>query len=295
MRDGTLRGECVRCGWECLGVVPVRFAHQYFGAIHFVAKEANAIQRSQVQFIENIASQIGLYIYSIAAVKEKDGEFQEIVQRIIHDLRSPLTSIKGFSELIALKYSDRLKDDVPEMVERISRNADYIEHLIQGFGDFAHSTCGAEEHSETIDLKEFFLNLVLEMDLPRKEEVEMKFEENIPLINYPPFTLKRILSNLIGNAVKYTPGDRRPVIEIGCQKKDIFYQVSVKDSGMGIKADETEKIFYPLYRSRAAANVRGSGLGLSICRKLVEKYGGTIWVYSDNGQGSTFYFTVPKL
>ena len=64
---------------------------------------------------------------------------------------------------------------------------------------------------------------------------------------------------------------------------------------MGIKADETEKIFHPLYRSSKAANIRGSGLGLSICRKLVEKYGGTIWVYSDNGQGSTFYFTVPKI
>ena len=198
-------------------------------------KEANAIQRSQVRFVENIASQIGLYIHSIAAVKEKDVEFQEIVQRIIHDLRSPLTSIKGFSDLITLKYSDRLEDDVPEMVERISRNAEYIEHFIQSFGDFAHSTGGAKELSETIDLKEFVLNLVSEMDLPRKEEVEIKFEENIPLIEYPPFCLKRILSNLIGNAVKYTPDDRTPVIEIGCQEKDIFYQVSVKDSGHGHK------------------------------------------------------------
>ncbi len=294
MRDGVLRGECVRCGWECLGVVPIRFGHQYFGAIHFVHKEANGIQRSQVRFVENIASQIGLYIHSIAAVKEKDVEFQEIVQRIIHDLRSPLTSIKGFSDLITLKYSDRLEDDIPEMVERISRNAEYIEHLIHSFGDFAHSTGGVKEHSETIDLKGFILNLVSEMDLPRKEEVEIKFEENIPFIEYPPFCLKRILSNLIGNAVKYTPADRTPVIEVGCQEKDIFYQVSVKDSGMGVKADETEKIFHPLYRSSKAANIRGSGLGLSICKKLVEKRGGTIWVYSDKGQGSTFYFTVPK-
>jgi signal transduction histidine kinase len=294
MRTGVLRGECVRCGWECLGVVPIRFAHQYFGVIHFVAREANAIRGKQVQFIENIASQVGLYIHSIAAGKEKDGEFQEIVQRIIHDLRSPLTSIKGFSELITLKYSDRLQDDVPDMVERISRNAEYIEHLIQGFGDFASSTGGVEEPSETIDLKEFVLNLVTEMDLPGKEEVELKFEENIPLIEYPPFCLKRILSNLINNAVKYTPESRTPVVQIGCQEKDIFYQVSVKDSGPGIRADETEKVFYPLYRSRDAANIRGSGLGLSICKKLVEKYGGTIWVYSDEGRGSTLYFTVPK-
>jgi signal transduction histidine kinase len=293
MRTGSFRGECVRCGWGSLGVVPVRFAHQYFGVIHFVHREASAIQRKQVRFIENIASQIGLYIHSIAAGKEKDGEFQEIVQRIIHDLRSPLTSIKGFSELITLKYSDRLNDDVQKMVERISSNAEYIEHLIQGFGDFANSTGGAEEHPETIDLKEFVLNLVSEMDLPRKGEIEIKFEENVPLIEYPPFSLKRILSNLIGNAAKYT-GDRTPVIEIGCEEKDIFYQLSVKDSGPGINADETEKIFYPLYRSREAANIRGSGLGLSICKKLVEKCGGTIWVYSDKGQGSTFYFTVPK-
>jgi signal transduction histidine kinase len=293
MRTGKFRGECVRCGWECLGVVPVRFAHRYFGSIQFVSRE-NVVQRSQVQFIENIASQIGLYIHSIEAGKEKDGEFQEIVQRIIHDLRNPLTSIKGFSELIALKYTDRLNDDVPEMVERISSNAEYIEHLIQRFGDFANSTGGAIEHPEMIDLKAFVLNLVSEMDLPRKEEVEIKFDENIPVIEYPPFTLKRILSNLIANGVKYTPDDRAPVIEIGCEEKDIFYQVSVKDSGQGIKADEAEKIFYPLYRSREAANIRGSGLGLSICKKLVEKCGGTIWVYSEKGRGSTFYFTVPK-
>ncbi|MGC2423541.1 MAG: HAMP domain-containing sensor histidine kinase [Nitrospirota bacterium] len=295
MRTGKFRGECVRCGWECLGVVPVRFAHRYFGAIHFVAREASAIQRRQVQFIENVASEIGLYIHSIAAGKEKEGELLAVVQRIIHDLRSPLTSIKGFSELITLKYSDRLKDDVPVMVERIYSNAEYIEHLIASFGDFANSTGRVEEHPETIDLKEFVLNLVSEMDLPTKEDVEIKFEENIPLIEYPPFSLKRILSNLISNAVKYTPGDRRPVIEIGCQEKDIFYQFSVKDSGPGINTDDLEKIFYPLYRSREAANIPGSGLGLSICKKLVEKCGGTIWAYSDKGKGSTFYFTVPKV
>jgi signal transduction histidine kinase len=294
MKTGVFRGECVRRGWECLGVVPVRFAHQYFGVIHFVAREASAIQEKQVRFIENIASQIGLYIHSIAAGKEKDSEFQEVVQRIIHDLRSPLTSIKGFSELITLKYAGRLDDDIPDMVERISRNADYIEHLIHGFGDFAGSTGGPEEPAKKIDLKQFVLNLVSEMDLPGKEGLEIKFGDNIPVIEYPPFSLKRILSNLINNAVKYTPEGRKPVIEIGCQEKDIFYQVSVKDSGPGIRADETEKIFYPLYRSRDAANIRGSGLGLSICKKLVERYGGTIWVYSDEGRGSTFYFTVPK-
>ena len=147
MRTGAFRGECVRCGWEYLGVVPIRFAHHYFGAIHFVDREGSRIKKKQVRFVENVASELGVYLQTNAAGKEKEDELLTVVERIIHDLRSPLTSIKGFSELITLKYSDRLKDDVPAMVERIYSNAEYIEHLIQSFGDFAQSAGGAEESS----------------------------------------------------------------------------------------------------------------------------------------------------
>ena len=294
MREGTFRGECVRRGWDVLGVVPIRFAHRHFGVIHFVSKEEGGIGQERFKFIENIASALGLFLHANSAASEKENEFLAVVQKIIHDLKNPLTAIQGFSELIAVKYLDRHKDDLRDMVERILRNAEYIEHLVNGFGEFAHYVGHKEERSEEIDLRKFVPGIVSDMDLPEKNNLEIKIDENIPAISYPSFSLRRILSNLIGNAVKYTPEDRRPKVEIGCEYKEDFYQVWVKDSGSGINADEVEKVFWPLYRSAEVKNIRGSGLGLSICRKLVEKHGGTIWVYSDKGKGSTFHFTIPK-
>ncbi len=294
MREGKFRGECVRRGWECLGIVPIRFAHQYFGVIHFVDKDADSIGPERVKFIENIASALGLFLHATAIGREKEHEFLAVVQKIIHDLRNPLTAIQGFSELIAIKYSDLHNDDVRDMVDRISKNAEYIEQLVNGFGEFANYASHKEEQSEQIDLSKFVPSLISNMDLPGKDDLEINISENISVINYPSFSLRRILSNLIGNAVKYNPGDRRPVIYIECQEKDTFYQISVKDSGFGINADEVEKVFWPLYRSADVKNISGSGLGLSICKKLVEKHGGKIWVYSDKGKGSTFHFTLPK-
>ncbi len=294
MKEGTYRGECVRRGWDVLGVVPIRFAHQHFGVIHFVSKEEGGIGQEQLKFIENIASVIGLFLHADSAAREKENEFLAVVQKIIHDLKNPLTAIQGFSELIAVKYLDQDNDDVRDMVERILRNAEYIEHLVNGFGEFAHYTGHNVERSVKIDLREFVPGIVSDMDLLGKDSLEIKISGNTPVILYPSFSLRRILSNLIGNAVKYTPEDRVPKVEIGCYEKEDFYQVWVKDSGSGINADEVEKVFWPLYRSTDVKNIQGSGLGLSICKKLVEKHGGNIWVYSDKGKGSTFHFTIPK-
>ena len=133
------------------------------------------------------------------------------------------------------------------------------------------------------------------MDIPGKDKVEIKFEENLPIIEYPPFSLKRILSNLITNAVKYTPEDRTPVIEIGCEEKDIFYQISVKDHGAGIKADDVEKVFYPLYRAREMSNVRGSGLACPSAESSLKNTAARYGSIRTKARGAPFISRCPKV
>lgn len=294
MKDGSFRGECVRMGWESLLVVPVRFGHKYFGLIHTVDGKKDAFSAEDVRSVENIAGQLGLYMHGIEVGRVKEAEFFSLAQRIAHDLRSPITSTRMFAELMPMKYSSCMKPEVADMLGSITRNADYMEELVAGLSAFAKADDPSSSQPTDICLDTFLENLVDDMGLGREKDIKLAVSGAMPVLRYPAFSLKRVLTNLVTNAVKFSAPAGRAAVEISCEEKDKFYQIAVADNGIGMEPDEVERVFDPFFRTDAARDIPGTGLGLSICRKIVEKHGGRIWVYSDKGAGSTFYFTVPK-
>jgi len=293
MKTGRFRGECVRSGWESLALVPIRFWHKYHGLIHVVDGKKGCFPQERVQFLENIAAQVGLYIHSLEAKRETEKEFSSMVNRIMHDLRNPLFSTRMFAELISEKYSKGLPYEVTDFLDRMTRNFNYMEELISALSGFSIICDPDNKDVREIELGVFIRTVVEDMALPDNASVRFEVPDGAK-IRYAPLCLKRVLSNLVSNAVKYSSHREAPEVVIGCHEKDLFYQVSVADNGMGMDESEAEKVFYPFYRTDAAAKIPGTGLGLSTCKKIVEKKGGNIWVYSDKGAGSTFYFTVPK-
>jgi signal transduction histidine kinase len=294
MRAGRFRGECVRSGWESLALVPIRFGHKSFGLIHAVDRVKGSFTKERVQFIENVAAQVGLYMNVLGSKKDLEEEFSSLVKRVMHDIRNPLFSTKMFAELITTKYDGNLDPEVMDFLSRISRNADYMDELVSGLSNFAAAFDPEKLEKKEIDLVRFVRTLISDMAVPGNAEVRVALTDDAYKVSYPPLSLKRVLSNLLANALKYSSNREAPEVVIDCEDKNIFYQISVSDNGMGIDESDVEKVFHPFYRTDDAAKIPGTGLGLAICKKIVEKNGGKIWVYSDKGKGSMFYFTVPK-
>jgi signal transduction histidine kinase len=294
MKRGRFRGECVRSGWESLALVPIRFAHRYFGLIHVVDKEKGSFPPDRVRFLENVAAPLGLYMHSLETQAEREREFSSLIRRVMHDLRSPLVSTKLFSELIADKYSEHLDPEVSDFIARISRNADYMDRLIADLNSFALAYDSGHADKKEVDLCSFVPALVKDQYPPENSDAKIIVPNDLPKVKYSPLGLRRLLTNLINNAVKYSGGVKPSTVEIACQEKETFFQLSVSDNGMGIAPSEVDRVFDPFYRSDDVKDIPGTGLGLSICRKIVERHGGKMWAFSDKGKGSTFYFTVPK-
>jgi signal transduction histidine kinase len=116
--------------------------------------------------------------------------------------------------------------------------------------------------------------------------------DTLPAMLVDPTKMSRVLRNLISNAIKYRHADRTPKVHISCKQADAELQIAVSDNGCGIPDDQRDSVF-ELYRRLHGKDVAGSGIGLSVCRRIVERHGGRIWIESVPGQGSTVYFTIP--
>ncbi|HEU4597258.1 MAG TPA: ATP-binding protein [Pyrinomonadaceae bacterium] len=232
-----------------------------------------------------------------AKLRELSEMKEEFLALTTHDLRSPLTVISG---VINFFTSGRLGDLTPEqknMVSMMERNTQSLIELVNDLLDASKLESGTMR----LDLASIELGgLVQELHegmIPMAREKEITLEESVPE-DLPPLSadrpkLRRVLVNLLSNALKFTPKGGR--VEVSATVEGRFVRVSVADSGVGIAPEDMERLFdkYEQARSRATRSEKGTGLGLYITRQLVELHGGTIEAHSELGKGSTFSFTIP--
>lgn len=298
MKEGSMtglyRGECVRRDWESFALVPVRFAGKYYGLVQVVDSRKDILPPGKIRLVENVAGQLGLYIHFIQSGEERERELSYLIRRVMHDLKTPLSTISMYADLIFAEHGGALGPEVSDYVGRMSRNASYMAGLVSSLGSFSDSLGLAELPKEEIPLDEFLADVVRDVDAGGYRGVEIVIQDGMPVVRYASVYLRRVFINLLTNTVKFSSLNPSPKVEIGCEEKDKFYQIYVSDNGMGMKDGDVEKVFLPFYRTSGAKGIDGTGLGLPICRKIVERCGGEIWVYSTEGEGSTFYFTVPK-
>jgi two-component system phosphate regulon sensor histidine kinase PhoR len=125
-----------------------------------------------------------------------------------------------------------------------------------------------------------------------ESKADIKVHDDIANIDFDPTQLRQVISNLLCNAIKYSAPERKPKIEIGGRLEENDAIIWVQDNGMGISEENQKKIFQPFFRVKR--DKEGTGVGLSIVKKIIEKNGGKLWVESNPGNGSTFFFTIPK-
>jgi PAS domain S-box-containing protein len=233
---------------------------------------------------------------SLEELKKLDAEKDRFITIAAHELKTPLTSIHGFTQL--LQKEDVIKDIEAHnrYLKIINQDTDRLENLVTDILDLSKADLGTIKLIiEKVNLYEVIESLKEGMKL-RSEDKGLKIffdiEKGLPTIDTDREKLVRILLNLVDNAIKYTP---RGSIKVNVRKIDSQIQFSVADTGIGIPKKHFKNIFTRFYQvaSPYARKVEGIGLGLSICKELVQVMGGKIWFKSKFGKGTTFYFTLP--
>ncbi len=227
-------------------------------------------------------------------LQDKNLELERFAFISSHDLKVPLKNIIGFSALTSNSIKDANFDSASDYLDIINTNARRMDHLIEDTleiisYDKKHSKC------KKVNLDKVF-DQVIELIAGTIEERNVKIikHKKLPKIKAIKSEMLSCFKNLIENAIKYNESEN-PSIEIDFSTSGDNHYLSFKDNGIGLKEDQYEAIFEMYHRLVRQDDYEGTGLGLPICKKIVEKIGGKIWVESEVGKGSTFYVELPKM
>ncbi len=224
-------------------------------------------------------------------LKASNEQLQQFVTAAAHDLRAPLSSASVYTELLALRHAGQIDAEGQEVLGYVRSGVRRILRLVDDLLAYAQATHFELENDKQTPI-ENALNTVLENLRSEIERTEATITaEKLSVVAAHEAHLIQLLQNLIGNALKYY-GTIPPQIRVSCEDTESEWVVSVSDNGVGIEPAYTEEIFKPFKRLHGEDRP-GSGIGLATCQKIVAGYGGRIWVTSQPGKGSTFFFSLP--
>ncbi len=225
------------------------------------------------------------------ALIRSNQELQRFAYVASHDLQTPLRSIASFTQLLEDSLHERAKPRELDWMGRIVQNTRKMERLIASLLEYARVGASTRAFVD-VDLNRVVAN-VLETMQPQLLECGAEIvADKLPVVHGEPTQLAQLFQNLIGNAIKYRSA-LPPQIEIRAEQCGSERCISVKDNGIGIDERFREQIFEPFKRLHTDRHYMGTGVGLAICRRVVERHGGRLWVKSKRDEGSTFYFTLP--
>ncbi|TVR37377.1 MAG: GHKL domain-containing protein, partial [Balneolaceae bacterium] len=226
-------------------------------------------------------------------LEEKNRELEEFAYTASHDLKEPLRMIRSFLKLLDDRYSDIIDE----------KGKKYIQFAVSGAQKMTAFIDDLLEYSRVGRLYSAFEKTDISLILDDVSETLINDEvskeavisySGMPVVKVVPVSIKMLFNNLISNALKYQDSGNRPEINIKCVELDSHWQFSVSDNGIGIDEIYHEQIFQLFKRLHSGDEYSGTGMGLAICRKIVQHHGGKIWVESQPGTGTTFKFTLKK-
>jgi signal transduction histidine kinase/CheY-like chemotaxis protein len=302
--DRTLRNE----GVETYLIVPVRAEGEVLGTIQLASRTPRKFRQEEVTLLEMIGNQVGVAVQRARLYEEtrrQAGELEKASKlqadfsaMIAHDLRSPLMNITGVAEVMLEGMFGTVTEEQKKWLLRIQANSHSLVDLVSDFLDLSKLEAGyVDVNREVVDLAELIqksIETYRVLAFDKTISIRETIDPSLPSIHADPRRLDQVLSNLIGNAIKFT--GERGEIEVGARVAEAdLVQVWVKDNGEGIAADEMGQIFE---KYRQGGNVKrsahkGTGLGLVICKMIIEAHGGKIWVESEEEKGSKFLFSLP--
>jgi PAS domain S-box-containing protein len=225
-------------------------------------------------------------------LRRANSDLEQFAFTASHDLQEPLRTIKIYSELLLEDYGSELKGESAGYLHHLQNAATRMEHLVRdllAYTRVTKLTPSTEKIDSNIELQQILSDLGGSIT-----EVDAKITyDPLPPVHMDKTHFKQLFQNLISNAIKYRSFDRSPIVHIGVAWGSECHTFSVSDNGIGINPKYKEHIFGLFKRLHSHEEYSGTGIGLAICQRIVERYKGRIWVESEYGKGSTFYFTLP--
>lgn len=209
-----------------------------------------------------------------------------------HDLQEPLRSIKIYSELLSRRHGNLINPEAKEFLNFLQDGATRMEHLVRDLLSYTRASV-VEHKDETADAGQALQAALANLGGAIAETGATVTADSLPTVQAHALHLQQLFQNIIGNAIKYRSGVRVPAVHVTAHKQNGFWAFAVSDNGIGIDPQYKENVFGLFKRLHTTDQYSGTGIGLAICRRIVDRYGGRIWVESEPGKGSTFHWTLP--
>jgi two-component system sensor kinase FixL len=223
-------------------------------------------------------------------VENANRELKDFAYIVSHDLKAPLRGIKTLANWLSADYADKLDENGREQISLLSSRVDRMHNLIEG--TLQYSRVGRVKEDKTlVNLNELVLNIIDSLAPP--ENITITIDNELPVIECEPTHVTQVFQNLLSNAIKYIDKPQGE-IRVGSAEDDGFWKFNVTDNGPGIEEKHFEKIFQMFQTLSSRDDFESTGVGLTVVKKIVELNGGKIWLESKVGEGSTFFFTLPK-
>ncbi|MFB7891445.1 GAF domain-containing protein [Microbacterium sp. NPDC056044] len=294
-------------GWRSMVAVPVLRGDRIVGALVVRRRTPGEFSPDTIDFLENFAGQSALAVWNAQLFREletKSAELEvvsrhksEFLASMSHELRTPLNAVIGFSEVLLERMFGELNDRQDEYLRDILGSGRHLLQLLNDILDLSKVEAGRMElEPSTFSLRsalEYGASMVRERAARHGIHLAVDVDDDLDTVESDELRVKQVLVNLLSNAVKFTPDGGRVTVTARGSEHEIA--VAVADTGIGIAPADRERIFESFQQGRRGLqSEEGTGLGLTLCRRIVAILGGTMWLESEVGVGSTFGFTIPR-
>lgn len=255
-------------------------------------KIANETQKALINILEDYSEEKDFVEKVNIKLTSSNREMQEFAFIASHDLQEPLRTISNYIGLLQKQYNGKFDGFADQYLTTISGATFRMQSLIRDLLEY--SRIGNDKNKIVIDCNLVLNDVLNDMNESIKESKAEIHSEQLPVINGYLSAIKSLFQNLISNAVKFKKRDLCPIINVSAELKYNEWFFTISDNGIGIEKKYYDKLFVIFQRLHTRAEYPGTGIGLAHVKKIIELHGGKIWVESEHGKGTTFYFTIPK-
>jgi len=284
-------------------VIPLIVRGDVIGAISFHHHSAAVpFAEAQVDFAGNLGASLSLAILNARLYEERErwtaelarsnAELEQFAYIASHDLLEPLRMVSGFTQLLAKRYKGKLDKDANDFISYIVDGATRMQKMIDDLLEYSRVGRRGKPFERT-DLEAVLNQTLTNLKVSIEQNNAAVTHDPLPAVMADATQMVQLFQNLISNAIKFRKTDEPPRIRILAERKGDEWIFSVRDNGIGIAPEFMGRLFQVFARGHAASEYPGTGIGLAICKRIVERHGGRIWAESEPGKGSTFYFTIP--
>ena len=293
--------------------VPITISGKVLGVINLYLREGHPSAQKENEFLTAIANSLaGILIRKrteeenrklnqdlerrvrerTAELEKANKELEAFSYSVSHDLRTPLIAMSGLSRLLLEKYANRLDTKGQEFLNMIRRKTDQMVQIIDNLLSLSHVD-QADMTLSNVDMKELLEEVFQElMSISAGRTIDLKIGA-VPSAYADRSMIRQVLSNLLSNAVKYTKNKTPAAVEVGGRTENAQNVYYVRDNGVGFDMQFAPRLFDVFHRLHPQAEFEGSGIGLAIVQRIIQRHGGQVWAEGEAGKGATFYFTLP--